>query len=49
MPYEAKNLVEALLDAESGKAQTMKGDNLDEFVDIPLDLELREGVSRCCD
>lgn len=37
--------MEALKDAESGKAQTMKGDNLDEFVDIPDDLELREGVS----
>ncbi len=37
--------MEALNDAESGRAQTMKGNNLDEFVEVPLDLELREGVS----
>jgi hypothetical protein len=45
VPYEAKNLMEALKDAESGRAQTMKGENLDVFIEIPDDLELREGVS----
>jgi len=43
VPKEAANLQQALLDAESGRAQRMKGDDLDVVVPLPDDLELRDG------
>lgn len=45
VPYEAKNLQAALQDAESGRAQRMKGEGLDVVVypEIPDELVLEEG------